>query len=149
MTLEGPRVLVDVGDFADAPVRLLEQAVLCALAAEGPGAAELSVALLTDEEMRDLNRRYLSEDQPTDVIAFALGEGGELVGDVYIGVEQARRQATELAVPLSEELARLAIHGTLHVLGHDHPEGDEREQSPMFVLQERLLRQLLPETPQR
>ena len=53
------------------------------------------------------------------------------------------RQADALGVPLMEELARLAIHGTLHVLGHDHPDGDDRSASPMYVLQERLLGEVL------
>ena len=149
MTLDGARVLVDVGELAEAPVRLLEQAVLRTLQAEGGAGLEVSLALLTDDEIADLNRHWLGRHGPTDVIAFALGEGEGLVGDVYIGVEQARRQATDLGVPLAEELARLAIHGTLHVLGHDHPEGEEREQSPMFSLQERLLRDVLAETPTR
>jgi rRNA maturation RNase YbeY len=93
--------------------------------------------------MRELNRRYLGKDVPTDVIAFALGEGGDLVGDVYVGVEQARRQAEELGLAVEEELARLVIHGVLHVLGHDHPEGPERLRSHMFFLQERVLREVL------
>ena len=139
-------MLVDVGEFVDAPARFLERAITRTLEAEGRPELELSLALLGDADIQELNRRYLGKDAPTDVIAFALGDGGELVGDVYIGVEQARRQADELAVPLPEELARLAIHGTLHVLGHDHPEGEEREGSRMFVLQERLLRELLAET---
>jgi probable rRNA maturation factor len=77
------------------------------------------------------------------VLAFTLGEGSDVVGDVYVGVEQARRQADEFDVPLREELARLAIHGTLLVLGHDHPEGPERSSSDMFDLQERILGELL------
>ena len=137
------RVLVDVGGFADAPSALIEQAVRSARAAEDRPDVEFSVALLDDDDMRELNRRYLGKDRPTDVLAFTLGEGEETVGDVYIGVQQARRQAGELGVPLHEELARLAIHGVLHVLGHDHPEGEEREGSAMFVLQERILRELL------
>jgi probable rRNA maturation factor len=146
--LEGAGVLVDSGEFAEVPVRLLEHAVLRTLAVEGRSGLEMSLALLGDDEMRELNRRYLGRDRLTDVIAFALGDGEELVGDVYIGVEQARRQAADMGVSFSEELARLAIHGTLHVLGHDHPEGDERERSPMFRLQERLLRDVLAEMPQ-
>jgi rRNA maturation RNase YbeY len=114
------------------------------VAGHRPG-LEVSVALLGDDQMRDLNLRYLGRDASTDVLAFALGEGDDLVGDVYIGYEQARRQAAELGVPLAEELARLAIHGTLHVLGHDHPEGRGRERSAMFRLQERLLAELLAE----
>jgi probable rRNA maturation factor len=143
MAPEADRVLVDAGDFADAPAALIEEAVLRTLAAAGRPDVEISVALLGGDDIRELNRRYLGKDSATDVIAFTLGEGSEIVGDVYIGVSQALRQACELGVPLREELARLAIHGTLHVLGHDHPEGPEREESPMFQLQERLLRDLL------
>jgi rRNA maturation RNase YbeY len=137
------RVLVDVGDFTDAPARLIEEGVRRALAAEGRSDTEVSVALLGDVDIRELNRRYLGKDAPTDVLAFTLGEGSDVVGDVYVGVEQARRQADEFDVPLREELARLAIHGTLHVLGHDHPEGPERSSSDMFDLQERILGELL------
>jgi rRNA maturation RNase YbeY len=137
------RVLVDVGDFTDAPARLIEEGVRRALAAEGRSDTEVSVALLGDVDIRELNRRYLGKDAPTDVLAFTLGEGSDVVGDVYVGVEQARRQADELDVPVREELARLAIHGTLHVLGHDHPEGPERTSSDMFALQERILGELL------
>jgi probable rRNA maturation factor len=140
----GPaRVLVDVGPFQDAPVRLIERAVERALETARAAPIEISVALLDDAGIRDLNHRYLGKDAPTDVIAFALGEADGVVGDVYVGVEQARRQAEALALPLDEELARLAIHGVLHVLGHDHPDGPEREASSMFALQERILRDLL------
>jgi probable rRNA maturation factor len=146
MATGAARVLVDVGDFAGAPSALIEQAVRRARAAEDRGAVEISVALLGDDDIGDLNRRYLGEEGPTDVIAFALGEDEDIVGDVYIGMEQARRQAEELSVPLEEELARLAIHGVLHVLGHDHPDGPDRIESPMFALQERLLRDLLSDS---
>ena len=143
MAPEADRVLVDAGDFADAPVALIEEAVVRTLAAAGRPQLEMSVALLGDDDIRELNLRYLGKDSTTDVIAFALGEGSELVGDVYIGVSEALRQAEELGVSLHEELARLAIHGALHVLGHEHPKGPERERSPMFELQERLLREVL------
>ncbi|HET9947447.1 MAG TPA: rRNA maturation RNase YbeY [Longimicrobiales bacterium] len=145
---------MDAGGFEEAPVALLERAVRRTLAAEGLAEGdedegheemEISVALLDDVAIRELNRRWLGHDRPTDVLAFALGGPGGAVGDVYIGMEQARRQAAEAGVPLAEELARLAVHGTLHVLGHDHPEGPERERSPMFELQERLVREVLTE----
>jgi probable rRNA maturation factor len=126
---------------------LIEEAVRKTLAREGRPEVEMSVALLGDDDIRELNRRYLGKDSPTDVLAFALGDGGDMVGDIYIGIDQARRQAYEAGVPLREELVRLAIHGALHVLGHDHPDGPEREESPMFSLQERLVRELLAEAP--
>lgn len=70
--------------------------------------------------------------------------GGEaarrLVGDVYICPEAARRAAADPDGPdLDEELVRLVVHGTLHVLGHDHPEGEGRWESPMYRLQESLV----------
>ncbi len=138
-----PKVHVNGEAFPRAPLRLIDEAVRRTLAAEGTGRAEVSVTLLADAEIRDLSRRYLGRDWPTDVLAFSLGGDEETVGDVYVGFEQAGRQAAELGIPLEEELARLAIHGTLHVLGHDHPEGPERSDSPMFRLQEHLLRELL------
>lgn len=125
-----------------APERV-EAAVRWVLAEEGAGEAELSVALVGDAEIAALNQQYLQHEGPTDVISFPLSEGGPLlVGDVYIGAEQALRQAAELGVAAEEELLRLAVHGTLHVLGHDHPEG-ERDGSPMYQRQEALLEAFL------
>ncbi len=135
-------VLLELGDPAACDAGALEEAVRLTVSEEGGALSELSLTLLDDEEIRELNHRYLGHDRPTDVIAFALGEPPDLVGDVYLGVEQARRQAREHGVELLHELRRLAIHGTLHVLGHDHPNGDERWGSPMFVLQERILEAL-------
>lgn len=135
-------VLVEVGDYSTVDAEALEEAVRRTVAREGGEVVEISLALLADEDIRDLNRRFLGHDRPTDVIAFTLGEDAERVGDIYLGVDQARRQAVEHEVPLGQELVRLAVHGTLHVLGHDHPEGEDRYGSPMFVLQERIVAEL-------
>jgi probable rRNA maturation factor len=116
---------------------LLARAARAALAHQRIAAAELSITLLTDDEIAAMNREFLSHDEPTDVIAFALyGDGEDPVGDLYIGYEQARRQAAANAVDLAEELARLAVHGTLHVLGYDHPDGGARVRSKMWRVQE-------------
>lgn len=102
--------------------------------------ATLSVTVLDDVGIAALNGEYLDRDGPTDVIAFALHRNGEApYGDVYVGAEQAARQADAYGVPLEQELVRLVIHGALHVLGHDHPVGPERESSDMWALQERLV----------
>ncbi len=121
-------------------VAIVRRATRTTLEQLGVTDAELSITLLRDRAMARLNREHLEHDGTTDVLSFALFDGGEApVGDIYIGVEQAARQAEALAVPLREELARLAIHGTLHVLGHDHPAGRNRERSRMWRVQERIL----------
>jgi probable rRNA maturation factor len=135
-------VIVNVGAFAEADADELERAVRHTLRTQGVGEAEMSVTLLDDAGIRDLNRKYLGEDRPTDVISFALGAAPGVLGDVYLGVEEARRQAADAEVSLAEELVRLAVHGTLHVLGHEHPAGPERETSSMFTLQEALVREI-------
>lgn len=120
----------------------LRRAARAALAtAAPPPAGEVSVSFVPDEEIARLNREWLDRDGPTDVIAFAL-EGEELAGDVYIAPETAGRNAAALGVPADEELLRLVVHGILHVLGHDHPDGEDRYEAPMFALQEELLRGL-------
>jgi probable rRNA maturation factor len=139
---------IDVGtEKGSIPGELLEElvsAVRWTLSHERAGSVELSLALMTDETISGLNEQYLSHDGPTDVISFPLEQVGDTrIGDIYIGIEQAERQAEELGVPLREELLRLAIHGALHVLGWEHPEDEGRETSPMFRRQEELLRSFL------
>jgi len=77
--------------------------------------------------------------------SFALGAGSDrsashpVIGDIYIAPDVARANATRFGRGVREEFARLVVHGTLHVLGHDHPDGTERTASPMWRRQERLL----------
>jgi probable rRNA maturation factor len=136
------RVEAQLGDGVAAAHDLarLEEVVRFVLREEAVEEAELSLTLLLDVEMAQLNEQYLGHEGTTDVISFPLeGPGSTVVGDIYIGMEQAMRQAEDLAVPADEELLRLAVHGTLHVLGHEHPESDDREDSPMYRRQEELL----------
>jgi probable rRNA maturation factor len=139
-------VHVNVPGGEDVPAGVLRRAVEVTLRGEGCEAAEVSVTLLDDGAIRTLNREYLGRDGVTDVIAFRLDpEDDALLGDVYIGLDQAVRQAEEEDVAREEELVRLAIHGTLHLLGWDHPEGPERLDSPQFVRQEELVREVVRE----
>lgn len=86
--------------------------------AQRPGT--VSVALVSDEQIQELNRRFLNRDRPTDVLAFSFGadEPGAW-GEVVISVDTARRQAEERNGALLEELLLLAVHGTLHLLGRE------------------------------
>lgn len=114
------------------------------LDAEGAGPAAVSVTFLTGPAMRGLNRRTLGRDRATDVIAFRLQHPGTITGDIYICPTAARRSARARRVSAREELLRLVVHGVLHVLGYDHPEGASRTGSRMWGLQERYVRALGP-----
>ncbi len=108
--------------------------------------AELSLVLLDDEGIAELNRRYRGREGPTDVLSFSLLEGrhaefrGPLLGDVVIGIDTAARSAADRGVSLDEELLRLLVHGVLHLLGHDHQEVAEARR--MRAAERRLLARL-------
>jgi probable rRNA maturation factor len=138
-------VLLDTGGRREIPEGMLERAVAAACDALGATEGEISVALVDDRAIAELNLAHLGHDGPTDVLAFALyGPGEPVVGDVYVGFDQAARQAEEAGVGLGEELVRLVVHGTLHVLGLDHPdEAEHRPDSPMYLKQEALVRDVL------
>lgn len=123
---------------------MLRRAVQATLAAEHVADAEISMTLLDDDAIAELNERYLSHEGPTDVLSFPLWTNGEKpVGEVCIGFDHALRQAGTLGVPAVEELVRLAVHGTLHVLGHSHPEDETRTDSTMWKLQERIVSEVV------
>jgi probable rRNA maturation factor len=106
-------------------------------------AALISVTFLGRDSMRRLNAQHKGHDRPTDVLTFALSEpAGRIVGDVYICPWLARQEARARGIPFREELIRLIVHGTLHALGRDHPEGPERTQSAMWRRQERYVEAL-------
>ncbi len=116
------------------------------LEAEGTPAAELSVTVTDDETVRGLNREYADEDAVTDVLSFSQREGEEFVGapgsvpplgEVVIAYPQATRQAEERGRSVEEEVARLLIHGTLHLLGYDHAVAEEERR--MRAREEELL----------
>jgi probable rRNA maturation factor len=110
--------------------------VLRAAAARWVGRQELSIALVSDREMRALNRRWRGKDRSTDVLSFPLQEAGAL-GDVVISIDTARRQARQGGWPLSVELRRLLAHGILHCRGYDHQ--TRRDALRMAAAERRLL----------
>ncbi len=111
--------------------RALRAAAKRLLVAAGEEGSSLSLTLIGDDAMRELNRDHRSKDKPTDVLSFPLEpdhpEVERMIGDVVISIDTARRQAAEYDAPLQRELERLLIHGILHVLGHDHMKAGERK----------------------
>ena len=104
--------------------------------------ALLSIAFVSRRTIAGMNRRHLGHHGDTDVITFALGRptpAAPLVGDIYVAPDVVREQARRWRVPVREELARVVVHGVLHAIGHEHPDGEGREHSKMWKRQERWL----------
>lgn len=109
--------------------------------------AAVTLLLADDAYLRELNRHYRDEDQPTDVLSFPAGDplpGGEelldYLGDIAISVPTAQRQAAAAGHSLEAEMQLLAIHGVLHLLGHDHLEPEEK--AAMWAAQAEVLHAL-------
>jgi probable rRNA maturation factor len=124
--------------------KLLSKIAHRALEVLGLNNAELSIVLVSDAQIKRLNKLYRNKDKPTDVLSFPIGEkvnGWLILGDVVISVDTAKRQAKELGCSLEEELKRLLVHGLVHLLGYDHELGGEEEKK-FFELEEFVLREL-------
>ncbi|MBS4217112.1 rRNA maturation RNase YbeY [Bacillus sp. FJAT-49711] len=110
---------------------------------------ELSVMIVSNDEIQKINKEYRGKDYATDVISFAMEELGEdeqeiigvdmprMLGDIIISSDKAQEQANEYGHSYARELGFLTIHGFLHLLGYDHIE--EEEEKKMFARQNELL----------
>ncbi len=140
-----PLILVDDRQSAPVDVDGLVALARECLIGEGATDTELSVSLVTEDEMADLHERYLDEPGPTDVLSFPLdeadvtGDDRRLLGDVVIAPAVAARNNP--ADPAAE-LRLLLVHGILHLLGHDHEA--EAERTEMWALQERYSGERVP-----
>jgi Predicted metal-dependent hydrolase len=124
--------------------KLLSKIAHRALEVLGLSKVELSIVLVSDAQIKRLNKLYRNKDKPTDVLSFPIGEKVEdwlILGDIVISVDTARRQAQELGHSLEEELKRLLVHGLVHLLGYDHELGGEEEKK-FFELEEFVLKGL-------
>lgn len=161
MKLGEHAIFVDIvdeigSDFAFDAEGLLTRALRAAASHEGIEAGEVVVSLVSDERIQELNRDYRDKDATTDVLSFAIQESDEEepmilfeedddvpiepLGDIIISIPTAIRQAEEYGHGLQRELAFLAVHGFLHLIGYDHlTEEDEEE---MFGRQESILANL-------
>jgi probable rRNA maturation factor len=161
---EAARPRYEVAVRVEAPFRgRLDRAALRRLAvrvlrAEGvTPPAEVGLVVTDDETLRDLNRRYLGLDEPTDVLSFGHGpasqpfdrlraepfvtppDGVHRLGEVILSYPTAERQAREAGHGVQEEAAHLMVHGLLHLLGYDH--ADPEDERRMRAREEELLGQ--------
>jgi len=86
----------------------------------------LGITFTDGDMLRELNKRYRNKNKTTDVLSFNLGDEKNIMGDVYISIPAVKRQAKEYNVQVKDEALRLAVHGTLHVLGYTHKEMREK-----------------------
>lgn len=117
--------------------RLLRKVAQRILDVSGCPKAELSILIVDDQAIQELNRDYLGKDRPTNVISFSMreGEGGEIhpdiLGDIVISAETAAREAAEACMTFESELYFLLLHGILHLLGYDHERAGRAEAQRM------------------
>ncbi|MFC8961517.1 rRNA maturation RNase YbeY [Bacillus subtilis] len=147
-------LLIDIVDETGSVSEELLKEVenLLQFAAEREGVqdqAEVSVTIVSNDDIHQINKEYRGKDAPTDVISFALEEEGEgeieivgaemppVLGDIIISADRTREQAEEYNHSFKRELGFLAVHGFLHLLGYDHLTKEEEEE--MFTKQKELL----------
>jgi probable rRNA maturation factor len=127
------------------PDESVRRAALAAWKAAGSGAAELSVQLSDDAEVRRLNREYRGKDSPTNVLSFSAADDGapgrpRLLGDVVLALETLQIEAAEQSKSLGDHLSHMTVHGVLHLLGHDHE--TEAQATAMEALETEILNEL-------
>ena len=144
---KGPRLYLDfaaLGEGVRFPYRrkmLIRRAIAEALFYERVYFdTEVSVTLCDNAHIHSLNKQFRDKDAPTDVLSFPMYDAAELpteeeaegetvlLGDIVISLERAAEQAAELGHSTERELAFLAIHSTLHLLGYDHERGEEEDE---------------------
>jgi probable rRNA maturation factor len=142
---------IDVQSTGRYPASLLRAAAAAANQAMSYGqaadGAAVTLLLADDDYLHELNRHYRGEDKPTDVLSFPAGEplpGSEelldYLGDIAISIPAAQRQADAAGHSLEAEVQLLAVHGILHLLGHDHLEPEEK--AAMWAAQAAVLQTL-------
>lgn len=132
-------------DVARSPLALgtMRRLALHVLRAERIPRAHLSIQLVRPGRIAQLNAQLVGHDGPTDIVTLEHARsaaGAPVVGEVYLAPDIAGANAKALGIAPREEVARLVVHGVLHALGWEHPEGAARTRSPMWRRQEALLR---------
>ena len=130
-------------DFPD--IELLKHAARVTLEQQSASDDDITIVLTDDDQLHELNQEYLGVDAPTDVLSFPASEsdpetGARYLGDILISVQRAAQQAQAGGHALEAEVQLLVVHGTLHLLGHDHAEAEEKAR--MWAAQTEVLKRL-------
>jgi rRNA maturation RNase YbeY len=95
---------------------------------EGKRTGDLSFFFLPDKDLREINSEFLEHDYNTDVIAFDYGSEGTVSGEIYMSIETIRRNSTVYGTRIKEEILRVMVHGTLHLIGYDDSDEAARKE---------------------
>ena len=95
---------------------------------EGKTLAEISIILCSDDYLLEVNRKHLNHDYYTDVITFDYSESPHVSGDIFISIDRVRENAGSFGVEMVDELHRIIVHGTLHLLGYTDKTGSSKEE---------------------
>lgn len=125
-------------DIDQEMLELLKKVIITAAELEGYSGGEVSIAFVSNQQIKELNSKYRDKDQITDVLSFPIDD--EMLGDIIISAKRAAEQALEYGHSLKRELAYLTVHGMLHLFGYDHQ--SEEEKKEMRQKEERVLTQL-------
>ena len=128
---------IDINTLAGAAIRA------AATAPQPPVFQELSIALVSDDEIQALNREYRGKDKPTNVLSFSAqmdGMPSPILGDIVLARETIRAEAKKLGIYLSFHLTHLIIHGFYHLCDYDHE--DDKEAAHMQALEIAALKRL-------
>ncbi len=123
-------VTEDVNVLLPLDTTIMQSYVVKIMDLHGAAGFDVNVVFVGDQKMTELNENYKKRRGTTDVLSFNLSEDADesIEGEVYVSLEQARKQASEYAVPYEEEIVRLVTHGVLHLLDWTH-ENDEAQLS--------------------
>lgn len=129
--------MVEINNLAGftADEKFLKKVAQTVLKGEGKKGHILSIALINEEEIRSLNKKYLKKDKPTDVLSFSqtsdfpekIKEFKNVLGEVVICPQVVVKNAKDFNISFEKELAKVLIHGILHLLGYDHEKSDKKE----------------------
>ncbi len=131
--------MIEINNLTESPVdkKFLEKIAGSILKKEKKLNKDLSIALVGSERMRELNKKYRGKNLATDVLSFQYGDSGEVV----ICLPQVKKNARRFKFTFKKELARVLIHGILHLLGYNH-EGSKKTAKEMEKKQNYYLKQL-------
>jgi rRNA maturation RNase YbeY len=129
--------IINSSTTARLPKTKVFDAVGRAVGSEKKISGRIEIIYVNDKYIHELNQKYLKHNYPTDVISFDMGDGKEIDGEVYISIDTAKRQANDYGVSLTNELMRLAVHGSLHLMGYD--DQDDASRKKMRLLEDKYI----------